>query len=536
LPAAPGSEGIPHLQRKGAAAQLIVNGRPFLMRGIEFSNNVYDAPDDLPWLPSMLDAYKSYAVNTVLVPICWKHLEPKEGVFDFRMIDTLIDECRRRELRVIVLWFGAIKNGGIGYAPMWFAGDKKRFFRARRPDGKEIFPISPFCEAAIESDARAFVKLMDRIKEKDSHHDTVIMVQPENETGCQQIDNDRDYSETATRAWSSPVPEDLAKHLQAEDGRLIRWLQDLWERNGKKTTGTWPELFGAGSDGQKVFMSYHTGRFIEKVAAAGKAVYPLPMFINDWLGSIQSPGGPIGGPDYQVMDVYRVTTPSAFALCPDIYQENFKAWLNAFDQKGNPILVPEARSDARAAQQCWHTYFQHDGLLFSPYMLVPGEADQKFVATNLTYSNLKMSYEAIAEMEQLILAKQGLRPRELLCFELDKNESPDTVFKADFHGFTVTAKATRGWGKLWEGEQQETPAFAAILKMGENDFVVIGKTMRVEFQRAGMRVASLAKGLFRDQMWVNESPQEVTTETASVVVLTEAFEALDQWHIVLRQQ
>ncbi len=72
--------------------------------------------------------------------------------------------------------------------------------------------------------------------------------------------------------------------------------------------------------------------------------------------------------------------------------------------------------------------------------------------------------------------------------------------------------------------------------MGENDFVVIGKTMRVEFQRAGTRVASLVKGLFRDQMWVNESPQEVTIQTAPVVVLTEAFEALEQWRMVLRGQ
>jgi hypothetical protein len=223
------------------------------------------------------------------------------------------------------------------------------------------------------------------------------------------------------------------------------------------------------------------------------------------------------------------------ALAPDIYQDDFKEWIAAFDQLDNPVLVPEAHSDARAAQQCWYTYLRHDGMLFSPYLLVPHESDQKAVPLHLTYSNLKMSYEAIAEMDDLILAKQGLRPRELLCFQLDKNEEPDMAFRAEFHGYGIEARATRGFGKLTGGTEddpRETPGFAGIIKLDEDEFLVIGKTMRVSFERAGYRVRSCEKGTFRDRRWTVEQPLEVPRKGAGIAIsFTEAPRSLEMVRI-----
>ncbi len=531
---------MPRLQKNHGAWQLMVDGKPFLMRGGEFANNVYESPKDLPELEPMLDAYKGYAMNTLLVPISWRSLEPQEGAFDFRMIDTLIEQCRKRDLRVVVLWFGAIKNGGLHYAPGWVIKDHERFFRATRPDGKAVYAVSPFCEAAWQADRRAFIKLMERIKEKDTGQYTVIMIQPENETGCQEIDETRDHCTAADKAWEAAVPGDLMNYLATHDGQLVEWLQKVWARAGRKTSGNWTEVFGGSADGQKIFMSYYIGRFIEQVASAGKGVHPLPMFINDWLGDLESPGGPIGGPEYHVMDIFRVTTPGAFACVPDIYQEHFKAWVAAFDQKDNPTLIPEARSDARAAQQCWYTFLEHDGLLFSPYLLVPREADQKSVPLYLTYSNLKMSYGVIAEMEDLILRKQGLRPRELLCFQLDQTEKWDKTFQADFQGYTVKAQALRGFGKLTGGTEDEpceTPGFAALVKMGQDDLLVIGKTMRVTFERAGYQLKSWEKGRFRDHQWVAETPLELPAETTKVeLTLTDAPQSLDLVRITFERR
>jgi hypothetical protein len=126
-----------------------------------------------------------------------------------------------------------------------------------------------------------------------------------------------------------------------------------------------------------------------------------------------------------------------------------------------------------------------------------------------------MSYEVIAEMEDLILSKQGLQPRELLCFELDQNEKWDTTFRVEFQGFRVQAQAARGFGQLTGGAEtqpRETPGFAAIIKMGKNDFLVVGKTMRLVFQRNGYRLKAWEKGRFRDRQWVAEQPLDVPSE------------------------
>jgi hypothetical protein len=40
-------------------------------------------------------------------------------VFDFTLVDSLIQEARRHDLRLILLWFGSWKNGTSSYVPGW---------------------------------------------------------------------------------------------------------------------------------------------------------------------------------------------------------------------------------------------------------------------------------------------------------------------------------------------------------------------------------------------------------------------------------
>ena len=110
-------------------------------------------------LEENLAMYNAAGVNTVFIPITWKSLEPAEDEYDYTMIDALIDGCRRHDLKLVVLWFGSIKNGQVGFAPRWFVDDRDRFFRAQMPDGSESFFISPFCQAAIEAFAHMPPKL-----------------------------------------------------------------------------------------------------------------------------------------------------------------------------------------------------------------------------------------------------------------------------------------------------------------------------------------------------------------------------------------
>ena len=54
----------------------------------------------------------------------------------------------------------------------------------------------------------------------------------------------------------------------------------MWEAAGFKTSGTWEEVFGKGTATDEIFMAWNYARYVGRVAEAGKAEYPLPMYMN----------------------------------------------------------------------------------------------------------------------------------------------------------------------------------------------------------------------------------------------------------------
>src|SRR5690348_15896750 len=67
------ASAIPHLQREGTATQLIVEDRPFLIRGGEINNSSATNPASFERHWTKL---QSLNLHTVLVPAYWHLLEP----------------------------------------------------------------------------------------------------------------------------------------------------------------------------------------------------------------------------------------------------------------------------------------------------------------------------------------------------------------------------------------------------------------------------------------------------------------------------
>jgi beta-galactosidase GanA len=44
-------------------------------------------------------------LNSVVAPVYWELIEPAEGIFDFELVDGLIQKARKNNLKLVLLWF-----------------------------------------------------------------------------------------------------------------------------------------------------------------------------------------------------------------------------------------------------------------------------------------------------------------------------------------------------------------------------------------------------------------------------------------------
>lgn len=384
----------PQLRRQGTATQLVVDGAPFLVLGGELGNSTGEPAYLQPHWPKL----RQMGLNTVLAPVYWDLMEPTEGRFDFAQVDGLLRDARAQRMRLVFLWFGSWKNSMSCYAPAWVKRDTARFPRAQDSRGRGLEILSPFADANRDADVRAFAALMRHLKTADARDRTVVMVQVENEIGM--IPEARDRSAAADAAFAQPVPPALVDALAA--GRTAApELAARWSARGGVRGGSWEEVFGPGAGTAEIFMAWHFARYTDAVAAAGKAEYALPMFVN---AALVRPGYepgqyPSAGPLPHLLDVWRAGAPSVDFLAPDVYFPNFAEWARRYVRGGNPLFVPEALRSPEAAVNALYAFGAHDAIGFAPFGI---ESVSEPAATLLGDA-----YRAVAALSPALVAAQG---------------------------------------------------------------------------------------------------------------------------------
>ncbi|HEY5773274.1 MAG TPA: beta-galactosidase, partial [Chitinophagaceae bacterium] len=331
---------IPRLVKNGSYVQLIVNDKPFLVLGGELANSSASSNEYMrPIWPKL----QQMNLNTVIAPVYWELMEPIEGKFDFTLVDSLIKNARLFNMKLVILWFGAWKNSMSCYVPAWVKTNTTRFPRILDKTGGTHEIITPFNKNNLEADKKAFVRLMQYIKETDSKEQTVITVQVENEIGM--LPDARTYDEAANVAFNKAVPEQLFNYLKKNRNNLLPETRSIWEANGSKTSGKWEEVFGKSLATDEIFMAWHYAVFTNELTIASKAVYNLPMFVNAALNRPgRKPGEyPSAGPLPHVMDIWKAAAPAIDLLAPDFYNPDFKHWCDLYTRAGDPLFIPEHR-------------------------------------------------------------------------------------------------------------------------------------------------------------------------------------------------
>ena len=363
----PADSAVPHLEKRGLATQLIVDGKPFLVLGAEPPTS---AGSNLEYLRYILSALAETHQNTAAIAVGWNWIEPQQGKYDFRIPDAVIEDARQIGQRIVLVWFGSWKNGVSSFAPTWVKADQDRFPRVQVRDGQTAESLSTLSQNNWEADASAFAALMRHIREVDRSH-RVIMVQVENEIGI--FGDSRDRSGLANKAFGAPVPADLMDYLQKHKDDLHPDLRKVWEGTGFKTSGTWEEVFGKGPNTDEIFMAWNYARYVNRVAEAGKKEYPVPMFVNVW--GIQGWGrGPRGEAFDHVLDIWKAGAPMVDISVPHANMggssnqgvaNRIVDITTRYARSGNPFFTVEAADGESGAAQAFYAIGQQRAIGYS---------------------------------------------------------------------------------------------------------------------------------------------------------------------------
>ena len=508
---------IPSLKKQGTAKQFIVDGKPFIALCGELSNN---AATNIDYMKPIWPLLTGGNLNSVIAGVSWAMVEPEEGKFNFDIVGNVIKEARANNLKLIFIWFASWKNGMSSYIPDWVKKDYKRFPRVNINENDPIELLSPLSEENRDADAHAFAALMKYIKGVDSASRTVIMIQVENEAGV--LLDSRDRSDIANKAYNGPVPQELMSYIDKNRDNLVPELKEAWKANGSKTSGTWEEVFGPGKPkglvmpvrnlvppmtqkeqdealvtypfySDEVFMAWYYATYINHVVEAGKAEYPIPMFVNAWLKQREHswPGTyPSGGPLPQVFDIWHAGCPSIDILCPDLYRPDFAYMAEQFTREGNPLFIPETSSGAQGAANLIYAVGQHDALGFSPFGI-----ERRIQAGD----ELSQCYQMISRLIPLIGKHQGLNSMGAVLLIKDNPseniEFGDYIFHTDlrFDPFNLNSRST-------------DLGAAIFIMTAPDEFYIGGTGMSITLSQKNPEfktgLATVEEGTFLDGKWI----------------------------------
>lgn len=452
------AEEMPRIEHRDGRYMMRVDGKPFLILAAQLHNSS-------AWPETLARAWpaaEALAPNTIEAPVYWEQFEPTRGQFDTRNVDALIAKARETNKRLILLWFGTWKNGQMHYVPGWMKTNTATYPRMIDARGEPIDVMSPHAAANLDADRSAYVALMRHLKAVDGDRHTVIAVQVQNEPGS--IGSIRDYGTAAEQAFAAPVPAAILARLG-------------------KQPGTWRAVFGA--DAEEAFASWATATYIDAIAAAGKAVNPLPIYVNTWLRykDKKYPGidYPSGGAVWTMFDLWRAASPSVDFIGTDIYTDDADEYVRVLDRYAradNPSWVSETGFDAKTAPFLFYV-LARGGIGFSVFgidedpVTPAGEAAAQAHRVNFRLLDPIRDIVAQAAFDRRLFAAVEAPGRAKQALELGEGWQAALSFGPPPWGDTPAIL----------GNSPKQSGRAMVVRLASNEWLVSGVDVRVELKR-----------------------------------------------------
>ena len=452
------------LRKTDDYTQLLVNGKAFIVLGGELGNSTASSID---YLRNYWQHLEQMNLNTVLVPVYWELMEPEEGRFDFSLLDSILSDARKHNLKLALLWFGTWKNSMSCYAPAWMKTNTRRFPRTVDSAGRSQEIFSVFGKETLEADKRAFAALMRHIRETDVRQKTVLMVQVENEIAM--LSTAREHSNVSDAVFNAKLPAELSAYLQKNKNKLVPEFKQKWERQGYRQNDTWVNTFGADIYTDEIFQAWQYAKYTNEVAKAGKKEYNVPMFVN---AALPRPGKlpgqyPSAGPLPHLMDVWQAGAPALDMLSPDFYNPNTKYWCDLYVRNDNRLFVPEMRFDKTCAAKAFYILGHYKAIGFSPFSIE--EENDAGIPLSKSYKLLQQLVPVIAEkkwqnMDGYLLDKQEKQSSSLMG-----------KYQVDVSHYNTMSWASEAKDSIW------TNTGGIVLQIAADEFLVAGTGMVVVF-------------------------------------------------------
>ena len=361
--------------------------------------------------------------------------------------------------------------------------------------------MSPSSPANLEADKHAFAALMQHLKTIDATQHTVLMIQVENESGSSR----------------------LHPRLLPRRTKILRRRSPRRPNAAPSTChakGTWSQAFGPNAD--ESFEAYSIAHYIDQVAAAGKAEYPIPMYCNVWfaypihaLANRTTPSAgqeyPSGGPQQANIPIWKAAAPSIDILAPDFYSDDstlFREIVATYARPDNPLFIPETGLTANFGRYLFYALGQ-GAIGFSPFGIDRARPPIPAATPNTAPPSPAENYELLHPITQQI-AEMNLAGKLQTAVE-DKGSPRQTLHFADPEGIAADAILSFGFPQSDGAYPPGTPDLhgrALVAQLGPLDFLVTGFDASVTFRLADtaahnqqLEILHAEEGRYVDGVW-----------------------------------